>query len=240
MLGGLVFFHHRVKVIKINGKAENAHSKYYIHDKELIELRKNYVGVDRSGTGGIIEGKGYLGENNKKPITVITDKAIDRVPYVAISGYSEEQCRKIQEVHKELLHYSRVNNDNKEVAFVFDGNLMNRKEFKGTYDKLDFGSSLYGKDLFVMHNHPRNSSYSMNDVIEFITNDSIKTLTIVKNNGRTETLTKINSCDKVKLITDLGRIKKKNVKTGSDKELDKTVKDFLTKNAKGGIFEWQN
>ena len=231
-----------VVFIPVNGKAENAHSKYYIPDKELLELRKNYAGVDRSGGGGIIEGKGkgYLGENNKKPITVITDKAIDRVPYVAISGYSEEQCRKIQELHKELLHYSRVNNDNKEVAFVFDGNLMNRKEFKGTDDKLDFGSSLYGKDLFVMHNHPRNSSYSMNDVIEFITNDSIKTLTIVKNNGRTETLTKINSCDKVKLITDLGRIKKKNVKTGSDKELDKTVKDFLTKNAKGGIFEWQN
>ena len=42
------------------------------------------------------------------------------------------------------------------------------------------------------------------------------------------------------MITDLGRIKKKNVKTGSDKELDKTVKDFLTKNVKGGIFEWQN
>lgn len=76
--------------------------------------------------------------------------------------------------------------------------------------------------------------------VEFITNDNIKTLTIVKNNGRIETLTKINSCDKIKMITDLGRIKKKNVKTGSDKELDKTVKDFLTKNVKGGIFEWQN
>lgn len=63
MLGGLVFFHHRVKVIKINGKAENAHSKYYIPDKELIELRKNYVGVDRSGRGGIIEWKGKAADS---------------------------------------------------------------------------------------------------------------------------------------------------------------------------------
>ena len=138
------------------------------------------------------------------------------------------------------MKYSRDNNSNKEVAFVFNGDLKNKKEFKGSDDKLDFGNSLYGKDLFVMHNHPRNSSYSMNDVVEFVSNDSIKTLTIVKNNGRIETLTKINSCDKVKMITDLGRLKKKNVKTGSDKELDKTVKDFLTKNVKGGIFEWQN
>ncbi len=47
-----------VVFIPINGKAENAHSKYYIPDKELLELRKNYVGVDRSDGGGIIEGKG--------------------------------------------------------------------------------------------------------------------------------------------------------------------------------------
>ena len=136
----------------------------------------------------------------------------------------------------------RDNNDNKEVAFVFRSDFSDRTEHKGSDDRLDLGTALNGKgkDLIIMHNHPRNSSYSMNDVVEFITNDNIKTLTIVKNNGRIETLTKINSCDKIKMITDLGRIKKKNVKTGSDKELDKTVKDFLTKNVKGGIFEWQN
>ena len=167
---------------------------------------------------------------------------IEKIPLVSIAGYSDEQCAFIQQQHKELLRYSRDNNDNKEVAFVFRSDFSDRTEHKGSDDRLDLGTALNGKgkDLIIMHNHPRNSSYSMNDVVEFITNDNIKTLTIVKNNGRIETLTKINSCDKIKMITDLGRIKKKNVKTGSDKELDKTVKDFLTKNVKGGIFEWQN
>lgn len=198
--------------------------------------------TDGGGDSGGSSGGGSLNENSKKPITKITDDAIEKIPLVSIAGYSDEQCAFIQQQHKELLRYSRDNNDNKEVAFVFRSDFSDRTEHKGSDDRLDLGTALNGKgkDLIIMHNHPRNSSYSMNDVVEFITNDNIKTLTIVKNNGRIETLTKINSCDKIKMITDLGRIKKKNVKTGSDKELDKTVKDFLTKNVKGGIFEWQN
>lgn len=198
--------------------------------------------TDGGGDSGGSSGGGSLNENSKKPITKITDDAIEKIPLVSIAGYSDEQCAFIQQQHKELLRYSRDNNDNKEVAFVFRSDFSDRTEHKGSDDRLDLGTALNGKgkDLIIMHNYPRNSSYSMNDVVEFITNDNIKTLTIVKNNGRIETLTKINSCDKIKMITDLGRIKKKNVKTGSDKELDKTVKDFLTKNVKGGIFEWQN
>lgn len=71
--GNDVFRRHRgctctVAFIPINGKAENAHSKYYIPDKELLELRKNYVGVDRSGRGGIIEGKGGLSKREETAI----------------------------------------------------------------------------------------------------------------------------------------------------------------------------
>lgn len=38
---------------------------------------------------------------------------------------------------------------------------MITEPIKGTDEKIDFGSALQGKDLFVMHNHPRNSSYSL-------------------------------------------------------------------------------
>lgn len=76
--GNDVFRRHRgctctVVFIPINGRAENAHTKYYIPDKELIELRKNYVGVDRSGRGGIIEGKDGASATIKeidKPLTM--------------------------------------------------------------------------------------------------------------------------------------------------------------------------
>ncbi|MGN1481794.1 minor capsid protein [Porcipelethomonas sp.] len=194
---------------------------------------KKYKQVDNSGGSGIIK------ESSKKPITAITDKSIEKVQNVNITGYTDEQCKFIKSQHQELLKYSRDNNDNKEVAFVFDSNLSNRKEFIGSDDKLDFGSSLYGKDLFVMHNHPRNSSYSFNDVVEFIANDSIKTLTIVKNNGNIESLTKLFEIEKLSMLKELQRLEKNNIKVGSDSEYRKIVDKFLDKHEKGGFFEWK-
>ena len=77
--------------------------------KRDYNKEKIYSGdsVDFSGESGIIE------ETSKKPVTPITDSSIERVPKVEISGYTDEQCGFIQKQHKELLEYSRQNNDNK-------------------------------------------------------------------------------------------------------------------------------
>lgn len=191
--------------------------------------------VAKSGKSGIIK------EKSKKPITLITDKAISRIPKVDIEGYTEEQCLKIQKQHKELLKFSKEQNDNKEVAFVLknDVSKMITEPIKGTDEKIDFGSALQGKDLFVMHNHPRNSSYSLNDIIEFIKNDSIKTFTIVKNDGNIEVLTKLKGYDRLSLLTELQRMGKKKIKTGSDSEYRKVIDKFLSKHQEGGLFEWK-
>lgn len=191
--------------------------------------------VAKSGKSGIIK------EKSKKPITPITDKAISRIPKVDIEGYTEEQCLEIQKQHKELLKFSKEQNDNKEVAFVLknDVSKMITEPIKGTDEKIDFGSALQGKDLFVMHNHPRNSSYSLNDIIEFIKNDSIKTFTIVKNDGNIEVLTKLKGYDRLSLLTELQRMGKKRIKTGSDSEYRKVIDKFLSKHQEGGLFEWK-
>lgn len=191
--------------------------------------------VAKSGESGIIK------EKSKKPITPITDKAISRIPKVDIEGYTEEQCLEIQKQHKELLKFSKEQNDNKEVAFVLknDVSKMITEPIKGTDEKIDFGSALQGKDLFVMHNHPRNSSYSLNDIIEFIKNDSIKTFTIVKNDGNIEVLTKLKGYDRLSLLTELQRMGKKRIKTGSDSEYRKVIDKFLSKHQEGGLFEWK-
>lgn len=191
--------------------------------------------VAKSGKSGIIK------EKSKKPITPITDKAISRIPKVDIEGYTEEQCLEIQKQHKELLKFSKEQNDNKEVAFVLknDVSKMITEPIKGTDEKIDFGSALQGKDLFVMHNHPRNSSYSLNDIIEFIRNDSIKTFTIVKNDGNIEVLTKLKGYDRLSLLTELQRMGKKRIKTGSDSEYRKVIDKFLSKHQEGGLFEWK-
>lgn len=191
--------------------------------------------VAKSGESGIIK------ERSKKPITPITDKAISCIPKVDIEGYTEEQCLEIQKQHKELLKISKEQNDNKEVAFVLknDVSKMITEPIKGTDEKIDFGSALQGKDLFVMHNHPRNSSYSLNDIIEFIKNDSIKTFTIVKNDGNIEVLTKLKGYDRLSLLTELQRMEKKRIKTGSDSEYRKVIDKFLSKHQEGGLFEWK-
>lgn len=200
--------------------------------KEMQSLYRSKFpkNVDNSGESGIIE------ESNKKAITPITDTSIERVPNVKISGYTDEQCSIIQQQHKELLRYSRDSNESKEVAFVFDSELNNRKEFKGSDDKLDFGSTLYGKDLFVMHNHPRNSSYSDRDIQFIIGNDNIKTLSVIKNSGNIETLTKSDIYDKGRALVELKRCYKKYVKNGTDEEINKAVNSFLKNNK--GLFEW--
>ena len=191
--------------------------------------------VAKSGKSGIIK------EKSKKPITPITDKAISCIPKVDIEGYTEEQCLEIQKQHKELLKFSKEQNDNKEVAFVLknDVSKMITEPIKGTDEKIDFGSALQGKDLFVMHNHPRNSSYSLNDIIEFIKNDSIKTFTIVKNDGNIEVLTKLKGYDRLSLLTELQRMEKKRIKTGSDSEYRRVIDKFLSKHQEGGLFEWK-
>ena len=200
--------------------------------KEMQSLyrSKSPKNVDNSGESGIIE------ESNKKAITPITDTSIERVPNVKISGYTDEQCSIIQQQHKELLRYSRDSNESKEVAFVFDSELNNRKEFKGSDDKLDFGSTLYGKELFVMHNHPRNSSYSLNDIIFFWNNDNIKTFTIMKNNGGIEYITKGNDYDFKKFKLEYDRLYKKIVINDNDVEKDKLVRTLLNKTRSGVIW----
>ena len=93
---------------------------------------------------------------------------------------------------------------------------------------LDFGSSLHGKDLLVMHNHPRDT-----DIAFLLGNDNVRSLSIVKNNGSVEILTKSSSFDKEKAINEFKRSYKKYVKSGKDSEIDKAVNKFISKYTEG-------
>lgn len=186
-----------------------------------------------------------LKEDSEEPITPITDNAINRVRKVNVDGYTDEQCIEIQKQHKDLLEYAKEHNDGNEVAFVFKSDLSEmttEKPIKGTDKEINFGPGLHGKDLFVMHNHPRNSSVSFDDLVEFIGSESIKTISVVKNNGGVEVLIKRNSYDKLELLTDLDRLRRKNVKSKdkkqSDAEFRKVVRKFISKYETKEILKW--
>ncbi|MBD2861610.1 minor capsid protein [Paenibacillus oceani] len=183
-----------------------------------------------------------LQEPSKGKLTAITDEAINGVPYAKLHGLDDNQSAIIQEQHKELLRYARDENGGNECAFIFDRKLAKRAAETGQSDKLDFTSkasldALYsGTDLFIMHNHPKNKSYSMTDLMFFM-GDNIKTLSIVKNNGNVEVITKLEGFDKQEMSRSLARRIKKAVKQGSDAEYDRVVKACLEE-WNGGMVEW--
>lgn len=183
-----------------------------------------------------------LKEESKKSITPITDKAINRVPKVNINGYTDEQCNEIQKQHKELLRFSKEHNQNKEAAFVFREDLTDKTPLLGADDHLDFGTSLSGKgnNLMILHNHPRNSSFSDVDISLFKNLKSLKTLTIVKNNGDVEFITKGDNFNDEVFKLEYNRLKKKMVKNNTNAEYDKFISKLLNKTKSGVIWSEKN
>ena len=91
--------------------------------------------------------------------------------------------------------------------------------------------------MFVMHNHPRNSSFSDRDIRFIISDENIKTISIIKNNGNAEILSKSNVYNSQNAKTYLARAYKKIVKNGTEEEITKALEYFLKHN--GGNFIWK-
>lgn len=199
--------------------------------RERISIGKKSIEI--SNESGIIK------ERSSKPITQITDTAISRVEKIDVFGLSEEQNLFIQQQHKELLQFAKSKNDSKEVAYIFNKNLNRRYDFRGSDEKLVLGNALIGKgnELFLMHNHPRNGSYSDTDISLFLSSNTVKYFSVVKNNGEVEILTKTDEYNKDYLIIDFKRMYKKYVKNNMDSEISKAIKMFLNRNKE--MIQWK-
>lgn len=176
-----------------------------------------------------------------KKITKITDSTINKIPNVQSVIYSKDETNIINSQHKKLLKLS-MQNGNIEVAFLLNNKLEKIGEFIGNETEVDLGNSILGKgkNLFVMHNHPRNSGFSLSDIQTFLSVDNIKTISIVKNNGGVELITKGKTYSKKDSYIELKRNIKKYVKDQTDDlQYSKAIEKFLAKAQKerNGI-EW--
>lgn len=181
--------------------------------------------------------KQALHENKKGPITVITESAINRVPLMKLTRFTEKEAKELQAIHKRLLEESRDHNQSNEVGYKMTPD-FNPKETKyGTDDKLTFSSVSISPKTYVAHNHPRNNSYSINDLLFFYENEDVQLLTIVKNNGNIELLDKANF-DKGKLKTLVRRNIKKYTSNKGETDYDKVVSQTLKEASKKGLIEW--
>lgn len=90
-----------------------------------------------------------------------------------------------------------------------------------------------------MHNHPRNGGFSATDVHFIFNAEKVKHLTIIKNSGNIEVLTKTDKFNYDSSQTELKRYFKKYVKSGTNAEYNKAISEFLKDNSKqGGMFVW--
>lgn len=181
--------------------------------------------------------KRALHENKKGPITVITESAINRVPLMKLIRLTEKEAKKLQAIHKRLLEESRVHNQSNEVGYKMTPDFKPKETKYGSDDKLIFSSVSISPKTYVAHNHPRNNSYSINDLLFFYENEDVQLLTIVKNNGNIELLDKANF-DKGKFKTLVRRNIKKYTSNKGEIDYDKVISQTLKEASKKGLIEW--
>ena len=210
------------KPVKLN------HEQAKAVQQENLQYKGSKNELTSSQNSGIIE------ESRKnKHVQPINDISIRKVKALNDGAYSNEQNKIIQAKHKELLEFARNNNPNGECAFILSPEFNNQVNCVGKTSSLDFSSReamntlSYNRDLYVMHNHPKNSSFSANDIRFLMEHISVKTLSIVKHNGRIEQLTKSPFYNEEKAKEKLRTMFSKYVVSGKDSEIDKAIKEFI-------------
>lgn len=205
-----------------DGKKQNSWSKRWEDVNNKKEERFNHYQLAMSKKHG------------KK--IYITDQAIEKVQYVDIPGYSEVENRTIQLAHKQLLKDAQQNNKSNEVMYILNnkspvavyGDRITVEPDKSSAVRYLLNSSA-DRTLTVLHNHPGQSSFSANDLSFFMTNQSVKTLTIVTNQGKVMYLTKVSGYDYVK-----ARNLAKTVEL-KDGNYDKYVAKIIKRMYDGGV-----
>ena len=223
---------------KDGDKSDNPYVDILMNDHKVnvapSEKSLNDVFDEWEREGDRLLGKvGYPSVNQAKQKgkkVIITEQAIDKVKIVEIPEYSYAENANIQLMHKQLLRDSMLHNNSNEVAYV----LTNNKPIKiwGSEQYVDFSGSSDAVYLFnvspersltVLHNHPGGSSFSTNDVYFFLRTNSVKTLSIVTNQGKVMYITKTSNYS-----YDRGLKAVSNIKSTGDinKDLEKVLEEL--------------
>ena len=136
---------------------------------------------------------------------MITDVAIDKVPYVEVQGFTPEQNRVFQQLNRDLLRIAKENNNSDEVACVYNLYTSEKTPFVfGDTVHVDLENDInvqmikkksYAFELAVGHNHPSTSNFSFADIDYFISNDYYGLMSVVSNQGEVYILLKTSNYD---------------------------------------------
>lgn len=194
----------------------------YAANKERINAQKRAAYAERQK---------YLisaAERGKGPITKITDSVINDFPAVKLDWFTEDQNKQFRSLHKELLQTSRDKNNCFETAFIVSGDLSRKTIVFGDETTISIPPLSTGLNSWILHNHPRNSSFSIEDIAA-VTIPGYQGITIAKNNGGLEILTKSPNCDNIRLQNDVRRFLIRKPNKISDSDAQKMISKWVEK-----------
>lgn len=175
-----------------------------------------------------------LRQKNRGKKVAITEIAVEKVPRVVFGGISEEMAKTVQQAHKDLLKFAKDHNDSNEVAALLDLSTGERLPFvkgdsvsvniEADADSYHWLRTKPERSIMLLHNHPGQSYFSMNDISLFMLYEQIGTMSIVTNQGKVWTITK-------SVIFDFNKAKSNMVwaLNESSGNLDKAVDLFFKK-----------
>lgn len=177
--------------------------------------------------------KDVLSQAKKHDLKVnITPQAIEKVPLVNIPALSDVENRNIQLMHKQLLEDAMKNNHSNEVAYILSKNGVSK--VYGTENTVDFAKSHETelllklspeRSLDVLHNHPKGSTFSLEDIDFFVRTNSVRSLTIVTNQGKVMYLIKTKKVSMQKMVKSLYNLTYSNDLTAN---IDKIADSLYT------------
>lgn len=100
------------------------------------------------------------------------------------------------QAQKELLAIARDKNNSNKVAMILTSDLKGKTILLGNDNSIDFGTAKAknilagGESLYIIHNHPRGYGFSLDDIHILTDNNSVKSISLITNSGRIETLQK--------------------------------------------------
>lgn len=153
----------------------------------------------------------------QKPEGWFSLSAVSNVPFISFPGLTQKECYEVQEQIKNVLRISRNENEYKPVAITYSLNEYNlSKRYKKVLGDASIVRIMYDEPtkallkeedqkgnlvVISIHNHPNNSSFSLNDLYVFSKNSSIKLMCIVNREGEVSFLMRSNQVDLSKIVT---------------------------------------
>lgn len=201
---------------------------------------RNWKGLAKPDTRLSENALGELQGQGKK--TIITQKTIDELAEVRFPGFTARENSLMQQRYRELLTYSRDNNNSNEVSFVLSRNLIDKVIEKGTSENTVLGKRSINKiftekKLIILHNHPRNTTFSELDIEKLITFNNVDAISLVTNNGHVEMLKKTNQYSKMKANNIIGYVFDKL--KGKSVTYEHIVSSLLSEFEKQGVLVWK-